>query len=181
MNQITSLAPLATVVVEISGGAIYCARASAPARIIILDHDVEGGDGDRVKEINGEEFYVHDFALTSPADPCGIDQGYVVDIVNQVDAGDGANEIKDGQGTLCLSNSIESVVPFLFEVGQYLLVAADYVKNKEVALARVKTEVERLEQFLQQDRDALLQRVREHYVNSEIEAADVMLNRTATN
>lgn len=79
---------LPAVVIEIDGGAIHCARSTLPMRIILLDQDVEGSDGDRILEINSEEMYVHDYRLVVPAEPGqdGIDPVFVSDIIEQVGA-----------------------------------------------------------------------------------------------
>lgn len=75
------------VVVEINGGAVYCARSSQPLRLIILDEDVEGSDGESVMKVKGEEVYVHDFQITEKADPGqeGINAEYVASIIAQVE------------------------------------------------------------------------------------------------
>lgn len=77
-----------TVILEINGGAVYCATSNSPVRLIILDEDVEGSDGERVKFIGGEDAYVHDYTLAMPSDDgrCGIDEKFVRDIVKQVEA-----------------------------------------------------------------------------------------------
>lgn len=74
------------VVIEINGGAIYCARSTAPMRIVILDQDTEGSDGERIIEVNSEIVYAHDYVLTDLADEGqdGIDVEYVKDVVEQL-------------------------------------------------------------------------------------------------
>lgn len=74
------------VVIEINGGAIYCARSTAPMRIVILDQDTEGSDGERIMEVNGESVYTHDYVLTDPAEAGrdGIDVVFVKDVVEQL-------------------------------------------------------------------------------------------------
>lgn len=76
-----------TVVVEINGGAVYCARSSQPLRLVILDEDVEGSDGENVMKVNDEEFYVHDHQITEKAEPGqgGIDAEFVADVIQQID------------------------------------------------------------------------------------------------
>jgi hypothetical protein len=79
-----------TVVIEINGGAFYCARSTAPVRVIVLDEDVEGSDGDRVMEVNDTEYYVHDYRLSMQCSgdaQDGIDPAFVNDIIEQIDAG----------------------------------------------------------------------------------------------
>ena len=81
-----------TAVIQINGGAVNCANADTPVRVIVLDGDTEGGDGDRIMEVNGGEAYVHDFMLTEPAESAnggigdGIEADFVAYIVGQVDA-----------------------------------------------------------------------------------------------
>lgn len=65
---------------------------------------------------------------------------------------------------------IEDIVPYLPEVGDPLLKGAERVKAKIAELARCKRE-------LKESRQSLLAHVRQHYVDSEIEAAEVMCNR----
>jgi len=78
-----------TAVIEINGGAFYCARATHAMRIIVVDEDIEGGDGNNIMGINGEDAYVHDYRLIAPAESGqdGIDAGFVRDIVTQIDGG----------------------------------------------------------------------------------------------
>lgn len=84
----SSIDDLPAVVIEINGGAIHGARSTIPMRIILLDEDVEGSDGDRIMEVNSEEVYVHDYHLVIPAEPGqdGIDPVFVSDIIEQVGA-----------------------------------------------------------------------------------------------
>lgn len=75
------------VVLEINGGVINCVRSDAPVRVVLLDEDTEGGDQDRIADINGSEVYVHDYLLTAEAEPgmFGIDPAFVNDTMAQVD------------------------------------------------------------------------------------------------
>ncbi|MFZ5531116.1 MAG: hypothetical protein ACOY4U_08740 [Pseudomonadota bacterium] len=65
---------------------------------------------------------------------------------------------------------IEDIVPYLTEVGDPLRKGAERVKAKIAELARCKRE-------LKESRQSLLAHVRQHYVDSEIEAAEAMYNR----
>lgn len=80
-------ATIPTAVVEINGGAIYAARSNVPMRIIILDEDIEGSDGERIKNVLGSEYYVHDYVLTATSenDGDGIDQHFVGDVATEVE------------------------------------------------------------------------------------------------
>ena len=86
LNTCADAFPVA--VVQMNGGAIYCARAIVPMRIILLDEDVEGGDRERIMGINGNEVYVHDFALAtrSSEGQSGLDPNFVGGVISQVDA-----------------------------------------------------------------------------------------------
>lgn len=81
-----------TIVIQINGGLITCVNADMPVRVIILDEDTEGGDTDRIMEVNGGEAYVYDYVLTELAHAAngGIDDGieadFVAYITKQVDA-----------------------------------------------------------------------------------------------
>ena len=81
-----------TIVIQMNGGVINCVNADAPVRVIILDEDTEGGEEERIMEVNGSEAYVHDYVLTKPAHAAngGIDDGieadFVAYIAKQVDA-----------------------------------------------------------------------------------------------
>lgn len=76
-----------TVVVEMSGGVLNCVRSSAPVRVIFLDDDTEGGDGNCVREVNGRDVYVSEFCLHAAASQGmdGIDPKFVFDVVDQVE------------------------------------------------------------------------------------------------
>ncbi|MDH4481768.1 MAG: hypothetical protein QE279_03580 [Rhodoferax sp.] len=56
-------AEIPTVVIDIDGGAIHGVRANMPMRVLILDADTEGSDGERIQSIEGVEVYVHDHHL----------------------------------------------------------------------------------------------------------------------
>lgn len=75
-----------TVVFEVNGGAYYCARSDAPVRLIVLDHDVEGSDGERVQSVDGQDFYIAEYVLDAPADDGqnGVDARYVKSVVAQL-------------------------------------------------------------------------------------------------
>lgn len=75
-----------TVVMEVDGGAIHCVRSTGPVRVIVLDDDTEGGDSDRIHEINGSDVYVTDKLLLTLAQPGGegIAADFVADVVDQL-------------------------------------------------------------------------------------------------
>lgn len=81
--------PVPVVVIEAEGGAYHCFRSSAPARVIILDQDVEGSDQDAVLKVNGQMVNVIDYKLDHLAQDGGdgVACGYVADVVMQVDTG----------------------------------------------------------------------------------------------
>lgn len=79
---------------------------------------------------------------------------------------------------LKLTNPIEKWAGFLREVGDPIIEQALYVEAQVAALARARARVTQCEQELAAGRDALLQRIRQHYVDSEIETADVMCTRS---
>lgn len=76
------------VVVEVEGGLVQCVRSSAPVRVVILDADTEGGDADRIHEVNGEDTYVHDYALNKfEGDGYdGVAPEFVADVLKQLEA-----------------------------------------------------------------------------------------------
>lgn len=79
---------------------------------------------------------------------------------------------------LKLTNPIEKWAGFLREVGDPIIEQALYVEAQVAALARARARVTQCEEELAAGRDALLQRIRQHYVDSEIETADVMCTRS---
>lgn len=76
-----------------------------------------------------------------------------------------------------VSNPIELLVVYLHEVGDPILEMANQVKAKAETLHRAEAEVVRCRRKLRESRRLLMACVRQHYVASEIEAADVMCNR----
>lgn len=65
LAQIASLqVQTPTVVVSMDGSAVHDVRSSGPVRVILLDSDVDGADGERVCTINGEDVYVHDHDIS---------------------------------------------------------------------------------------------------------------------
>lgn len=62
-----SVPDVPVVLVRINGGAVYYANATVPARLIILDEDTEGSDGERIATIGGEALYCHDHLLIDTA------------------------------------------------------------------------------------------------------------------
>lgn len=72
---------------------------------------------------------------------------------------------------------IEDIVPYLPEVGDPLLHQRDRINAARADIARIKAELANAEGWLAKDREALLVEVRKHYVDSEIETAEVMCNR----
>ena len=55
--------------------------------MIVLDHDVEGSDGERVQQVNGQEFYVAEYVLSGPGEEGqdGVDVAYVEGVVAELD------------------------------------------------------------------------------------------------
>jgi len=79
---------LPSAVIQMNGSVIHCARATVPMRIVLLDEDIEGGDRERVMNVNGGTAYVHDFALTAEASDgqSGLDPAFVEYVLGEVDA-----------------------------------------------------------------------------------------------
>ncbi len=83
---------LPTIVVQVTGGIVSCVNSSIPVRLLVLDADTDGGDRDRIMEVNGSNAYVHDYMLTGPALVSGglisdgIEADFVADVAGQVDA-----------------------------------------------------------------------------------------------
>lgn len=75
-----SAVPVPNLIIEVSGGLIQHMEASGPVRAIVLDGDIEGVDGDQLKEIDGDETYVSDRGLVEIA------RDKVAETVRQVDA-----------------------------------------------------------------------------------------------
>lgn len=46
------------VVLEMSAGLVNVVRANAPARVVMLDEDTEGGDLSQIADIDGDEVYI---------------------------------------------------------------------------------------------------------------------------
>lgn len=81
------IAELPTAVIEINGGAVYCHRSNEPMRVVILDEDIEGSDGEQVFEVNGRDYYVHDNILTKFGGEGmnGVDPNFVKQTIEQLD------------------------------------------------------------------------------------------------
>ena len=75
---------------------------------------------------------------------------------------------------------IEDIVPYLPEVGDPLLRKRDRINAARANIARLKAALADAEGWLAKDREALLVEVRKHFVDSEIETAEVMCNRHRT-
>jgi len=75
------------------------------------------------------------------------------------------------------SNPIEKVAPYLYEVGDPILLIAARVEAKVDALKQAEAEVVRCRRALKESRRLLLACVKHSYVDSEIETADAMCNR----
>lgn len=77
---------LPAVVLEIQGGLINCVRSSVPMRVVILDADTEGGNDESIREINGDDAYVHDYTLSPSIEPGfdGVDPDFVKDVLDHV-------------------------------------------------------------------------------------------------
>ena len=78
---------------------------------------------------------------------------------------------------LKLTNPIEKLAAFLPEVGDPIVNHAHRVEAHLAVLAQARAQVTRCEQELGEARDALWERIRQHYVDSEIETADVNCTR----
>lgn len=76
-----------------------------------------------------------------------------------------------------LSNPIEAIAEYLYEVGQPILDLAAKTRRKADALKQAEAEVTRCRRELRQGRRLLMACVKRNYVISEIETADVMCNR----
>jgi len=75
---------------------------------------------------------------------------------------------------------IEDIVAYLTEVGDPLLHKRDKLNAARANIARLKAELADAEGWLAKDRETLLADVRKHYVDSEIETAEVLCNRHRT-
>jgi hypothetical protein len=76
-----------------------------------------------------------------------------------------------------LSNPIERVVTYLYEVRDPILLIAAQVEAKVDALKQAEADVVRCGRTLKASRRLLLACVKHSYVDSEIETADAMCNR----
>ena len=85
----TAAGVLPSAVIQMNGGVMHCAHATVPMRIVLLDEDIEGGDRERVMNVNGDTAYVHDFPLTDEATDgqSGLDSAFVHYVLGEVDAG----------------------------------------------------------------------------------------------
>lgn len=54
-----------TIIINVSGGIITEVKTTTPVRVLILDSDIEGADEDRVINVDGDNFFVHDFKISS--------------------------------------------------------------------------------------------------------------------
>jgi hypothetical protein len=119
-----------TVVLEINGGVLNCARASEPVRLVVLDEDAEGGDSERIKEINGEGVYVTDYRLAKVVTGGfnGVDPGFVANVIEQLDvalhASDVENPDSDESPVIYLTNACGDETGY----GTIMLEEADYAK-----------------------------------------------------
>lgn len=77
-----------------------------------------------------------------------------------------------------LSNQIEKIVRHLHEAGDPLLRRATLIDVKLATLADHEAEVARFKREIAESRASLMADVSRNYVESEIETADVMCNRT---
>jgi len=76
-----------------------------------------------------------------------------------------------------LSNPIEKVITYLYEVGDPILSIAAQVEAKVDALKQAEAKVVCCRRKLKESRRLLLACVKHGYVDSEIETADAMCNR----
>lgn len=72
---------------------------------------------------------------------------------------------------------IEDIVPYLHEVGSPLLSGVERVKRKVAAVKAAEAVVVALMREVERSRLSLMKRVRQSYVDAEIETAEVMFNR----
>lgn len=74
---------LPTVVLEINGGVVNCARSTVPTRLIVLDEDTDGGERTSIREVFGEEMYVSDMLLTQVRERgfSGIAPDFVAEVI----------------------------------------------------------------------------------------------------
>ena len=72
---------------------------------------------------------------------------------------------------------IEDIVPYLHEVGSPLLSGVERVKRKVAAVKAAEAVVVALKREAERSRLSLMKRVRQSYVDAEIETAEVMFNR----
>ena len=71
-------------VVEMDGGKIHMVRSNVPMRVILLDRDTEGADEDRIKNVNTENVFVHNFDLPKDGTDEWVDADFVAHVVNQI-------------------------------------------------------------------------------------------------
>jgi len=76
-----------------------------------------------------------------------------------------------------LKTPIEDIVAYLSEVGDPLLRKRDKINSARANIARLRAELADAEAWLAKDRERLLADVGKHYVDSEIETAEVLCNR----
>lgn len=72
---------------------------------------------------------------------------------------------------------IEDIVPYLDDVGSPLLSGVECVKRKVAAVKAAEAVVVALKREAERRRLSLMKRVRQSYVDAEIETAEVMFNR----
>lgn len=72
---------------------------------------------------------------------------------------------------------IEDIVPYLHEVGSPLLSGVERVKRKVAAVKAAEAVVVALMREVERSRLSLMKRVRQSYVDAEIETVEVMFNR----
>ena len=84
-----------------------------------------------------------------------------------------ADPAKTGRLALNLTNPLEKLAAFLPEVGDPIVNHAHRIEAHVAALAQARAQVTRYEQELGDARDALWERISQHYADSEIETADV--------
>lgn len=74
-------------------------------------------------------------------------------------------------------NALEKIVPYLHEVGDQLLKRAADISEKIQHMQNAGASKAQMRMAIEQDRDALMKRIRANYTDAEIESADVMCNR----
>lgn len=98
------------VVVEMNGGAIHRVRSNQEVRVVLLDEDTETDEPEHIRDVNGQDFYVHNFWL-SHGEVGVIDPEFIHGVLCQVDPNESAqtlqvpateSKVDDGSLPACL-------------------------------------------------------------------------------